>query len=258
MARRILLLSGFVPALLMSVALMALGSVWIWQGGVRDEVERLRSERFRFSLLHLKATLEAGLRLGNAVNDLGGTPDLIAQVRDHQPDILSVDVYGPQGEVVYSTDTGGLGASLPAEWAESCLAGAAQEPWAGQDVDGGVQCVGLLNAFGQPAGGVLLRHRWSVRATQGLTVPTEWPWMLAGGVLLMLLMAVWAARQMQPLELAARQLRQRLETGEGGPVNGDLAAPERIDAALQALQAQEQSLEQTDAEADRLDRQEAA
>lgn len=256
--RRLSLLAGFLPALALLVAVVSAGSVWIWQSGIRDQVESLRGERFRFSLLHVKSALEAGLRLGNTVTDLGGTEALIGQVRDHQPDILSIDVYDAQGDVVFSTDPSGLGLKLPPAWAQACLRPDDKTPWSGQDADGGVQCVGLVNAFGQAAGGVLLRHRWSLRTAEGLALPNDWP-ALAAAVAALVVAAAWAAAALvQPLERLAARLRGQLEHKDPLTPAEAQAGFGPAPAALQALSEQEQWLAQTDAEADRLDRQEAA
>jgi hypothetical protein len=258
MWRRLSMLWGFWPALVLLVAVVSAGSVWIWQSGIRDQVEDLRSERFRFSLLHVKSVLEAGLRLGNTTADLPGAEGLIQAVRDRQPDILSIDIYDAQGDVLFSTDPGGLGLKLPAAWSQACLRTDGGNPWTDQDADGGVQCVGLVNAFGQAAGGVLLRHRWSAGAAQGLTLPTDWPLLAAAVAALVLVTGVAGAALVRPLEAQARQLRSLVEsdgatqaapdvTNEWGPAS----------AALQALATQDRWLSDTDAEADQLDRQEA-
>lgn len=268
MWRRLSMLRGHVVTLLLLVAVVSAGSVWIWQSGIRDQVEDLRSERFRFSLLHVKSVLEAGLRLGNTTADLPGAENLIQAVRDRQPDILSIDIYDAQGDVLFSTDPGGLGLKLPAAWAQACLRTDASSPWTDQDADGGVQCVGLVNAFGQAAGGVLLRHRWSARATQGLSLPTDWP-LLASGVAALVLAAVWmGAALVRPLEAQARQLRAWVEstpnTAQDAPPDAHTEGAPALDdfgparTALQAATEHDRWLSDTDAEADQLDRQEAA
>lgn len=258
---RLAWLTGFLPALLLVVGLVSTGSVWVWQTGIRDQVEELRSERFRFSLLHLKSALESGLRLGNTVADLATTDALIAQVRDHQPDILSIDVFDAQGDVVFSTDPGGLGLKLPTAWVPTCLRSDDKAFWRGQDADGGVQCVGLVNAFGQAAGGVLLRHRWSARASDGLALPTDWPWLTVTVLALTVLSAWLATVVVAPLDAAATRLHNHL-TGGTLPATGAEEAEALglgpATAALQAMHTQSRWLAEADAEADQLDRQEAA
>ena len=260
MWRRLVLMSGFLGGLVVVILVVAGGSLWVWQDAINDRVEALRSERFRFSLMDLKATLEAGLRLGNNTADLAGTDALVAQVRDRQPDILSIDVYDSQGDVLFSTDPSGRGLKLPPAWRQPCL-NPDTTGCVGLDADGGVQCVGLVNAFGQAAGGVLLRHRYAARTTAGLSLPADWP-RLAAMVMALMVAAAWAAaRVIRPLHREAQALGAQLDNlATAVPL---AAAPDAhtlgpAAAALQALQAHDRWLLETDAEADRLDAQEAA
>ncbi|MBY0465878.1 MAG: hypothetical protein K2W33_13145 [Burkholderiales bacterium] len=260
MRRQLALVSGFLVSLVWLVMLVAGGALWMWQDGIHDRVEALRSERFRFSLMDMKATLEAGLRLGNSTADLTGTGALVAQVRDRQPDILSIDVYDAQGDVLFSTDPSGRGLKLPPAWRQPCL-NPDTTGWAGLDADGGVQCVGLVNAFGQPAGGVLLRHRYAARTTADLRLPTDWPGLAAMVIALMGLTAWAAARVVRPLHQQAHALRAQLDELYHTPAPPDVSALDTLGpahAALAALQAHDRWLRETDAEADRLDAQEAA
>lgn len=263
MRRQLALISGFLVGLVGVVLVVAAGALWMWQDGISDRVEALRSERFRFSLMDMKATLEAGLRLGNTTADLAGTRALLAQVRDRQPDILSIDVYDAQGDVLFSTDPSGRGLKLPPAWRPPCLN---PEPtgWTGIDADGGVQCVGLVNAFGQPAGGVLLRHRHAARTSAGLSLPPDWPQLAALAMALIAVTAWAAARAAGPLHRQAQALRTQLDNLAHTPALAQAADSADADtlgpsvAALAALQAHDRWLQETDAEADRLDAQEAA
>jgi hypothetical protein len=263
MWRRLSMMAGFWPTLVLQMLLLSAAAVWVWQSGIRNEVEDLRSERFRFSLLHVKSVLESGLRLGNATADLPGATSLIREVRDRQPDILSIDIFDAQGDVLFSTDPGGLGLKVPAAWTQACLRADAGNPWIDQDVDGGVQCAALVDAFGQGTGGVVLRHRRSARAAPELTLPEDWPVLATVVAVLMLAAAVAAVVAVQPLQRQARQLRAAVEatSGTGQPVPDGTVVSDPFGPATKALQAlsdQDRWLAQTDAEADRLDRLESA
>ena len=259
MWRHMSLMAGFMVALTLVVAGVAFGSLWIWQNSIREQVEALRSERFRFSLMEVRAGLEAGLRLGNTTVDLTGTEDIIAQVRNRQPDILSIDVFDAQTDVLFSTDQGAKGRKLPPAWAVPCQRPDAAS-WRGRDLDGGVQCVSLVNAFGEPAGGILLRHRLSERTVAGLSLPANWP-ALAAWVAALMFAATWAAVWMvDPLQKRARALREALHSGQTTLPSSVAETCETFGpaaAAVGAMQAHEVWLQETDAEADRLDRQEA-
>jgi hypothetical protein len=258
--RPLSLAAGLWPVLLVMVLVVTVGSMAVWQQAIHHRVEDLRSERFRFSLVHVKSVLEAGLRLGNSTADLPGAQALIRSVRDRQPDILSIDIYDAQGDVLFSTDPGGLGLKLPAAWNEPCLRAESGQPWKGQDADGGVQCAGLVNAFGQDAGSVVLRHRTAAQAAPQRTVMAELP-LLSGLLVAVVLAAGWAgSRVVRPLEQSASALQRAVASA---PLALPATEPSLehfgpVSAALQALAAQEHWLAETDAEADRLDQQELA
>lgn len=261
MRRPLALIAGLLPWLLAVALLVALGATWIWQTSARAQVEMLRGERFRFSLNHIKSALESGLHLGNATADLPGAEALITQVRGRQPDILSIDIYDAQGDVVFSTDPGGLGLKLPAHWATPCLSVGAP-PWSATDGDGGVQCVGLVNAFGQAAGGVLMRHRMATPITGNVALPDDWPTLAAWAIALVLVLGLVSAWVAWPMERQARRLRHRLEAHTAAQghttdtAHGPSFGPEA--AALAALAQQDAWLSAADAQADQLDNQEVA
>jgi hypothetical protein len=257
--RRTSLLAGLGAALLALALLVSLGAFSIWQQGVRERLDAQREERFRFSLAHVKTSLEASLLLGMTAHDLPGAQALIHQVRNRQPDILSIDVFDPQGQVVFSTDPGAVGLQVPRTWGDPCLQQGGT-PWSTHADDADLQCVGLTNAFGQPAGGVLLRHRLPSRNHPGLALPDVGPtWLgallvvLAGGVAL-------GASAIRPLERGAQHLREQLAQATEPQHGPPLATPCDFGPATQALQAlaaQHTRLRDTDAEAERLDRMEA-
>jgi hypothetical protein len=122
-----------------------------------------------------------------------------------------------------------------------------------------VQCVGLVNAFGQAAGGVLLRHRGSNRFSDDLSLAGGWPsWTVAALVLLVLAGAL-AISQVSRLDALASDLHERLETGSTSQAPlGETEGFGPATSALTAMADQSQWLVAADAEADQIDQQEAA
>jgi hypothetical protein len=210
--------------------------------------------------MEVRSGLEAGLRLGNTTADLIGTETIIEQVRNRQPDILSIDVFDAQAEVLFSTDQSAKGRRLPPDWAAPCLQPDA-ESWRGRDLDGGVQCVSLVNAFGEPGGGILLRHRRSASSVAGLALPADWLGLATLMAAMMLAAGSAAVWMLRPLQRRAHSLKEAVETQANGgmpAVSSECEVFGPASAALQAIQAHDAWLREVDTEADRLDRQEAA
>jgi hypothetical protein len=242
----------FLALLLVAQCLVAACTWALWQFSLADQVDELQGDRFRFSLSQARAGLESGLRLGLNTADLPGAQALIDQVRTREPGILSIDVFEPSGRMLLTTDQGGVGSQLPAAWRDACLATAPGEVWRGRDDDGQLQCSGVLNAYDQVSGGVLLRYRLPQR--QGVTAALldHWPALAAALALLGSCagLAGWLA--VRPVE---RQLTAAVEALEGGPsvaVDDDVIGP--LSTAMQAAAGLEAGLMAVEAEADRLDR----
>lgn len=240
----------FLAMVLGALALMA-GSTWVlWQVSLASRVDELQDGRFRFSLSSARAGLESGLRLGFNTADLPGAQALIEQVRGREPGILSIDVFDSSGRILFTTDQGGVGAQMPADWRDACLATESGDVWRGRDDDGRLQCTGLANAYDQVSGGVLLRYRLPSRQGMTAALQDHWPALAAALALLGLLAggAGW---------LAVRPVEQRLLaataalTGGRPAVDDDFIGP--LASGLQAAARLEDDLKSIEAEADRLD-----
>ena len=263
---RVWLLRGPLMGLLLSVGLLVWGIGWIWQQASQADVSALQRERYRFSLFQVKSALESGLRLGNALADLGQVSGTLDDWRQRQPDVLSVDVSDASGQVVFSTDPRGAGLALPSPWLQPCLS-AQNTTWQTTDADGGLQCIAVVNAFGQPAGVVWVRYRTGDPMSGTLSEPLNTPaiWVTALAVLAIVTTALWRAAR--PLADTAQAWAEQLDTVgtrtgsltlEGASRTPPSAAPSAMDAACHSLVRHHQWLQATDAEADQLDRQEAA
>jgi len=247
---------AFAWALVAVLAVAAIASVAAWRVAVDERFDSLRESRFRFGLVTVRAALESGLRLGFAPDDLPGAQALIEQTQARQPDILSIEVFDPQGRILFSTDLGGFGATVPAVWRDGCLQ-RADAPLRADDEDGRVQCAALVNAYEQIAGGVLLRYRPWASERAGRSWSDAW-------LQLMLALVAIAALGTTLGWLLARPHERRLRTvaaalggaaGARAPVDPSLVGA--VPAALEALERMEHELDRLEAEADTIDRMEA-
>ncbi len=246
----------YAGVLLCATLLVGLSTLMVWQAHFQQQQEGLRDGRFRFSLTQVKASLESGLRLGFATADLPGAQQLIDQMRARQTDIVSIDVFDERGEILFSTDPAGLGSSVPLEWRQPCI-NPLGDLWQGQTQDSDMQCVALINSFEQASGGVLLRYRRLARLAPAVSLPQDWPYLLLGVGALVGLALGWGRRPIGQAEAQAKALHDAVVNGGPVPHHTDLLwGPAQT--GLATLAQWEQVLSQTDAEADRLDAQEAS
>lgn len=247
---------SFAWVLVAVLAAAAIASVAAWRIALDERFDSLRESRFRFGLATVRAALESGLRLGFAPDDLPGAQALIDQTQARQPDILSIEVFDPRGRILFSTDLGGFGATVPAAWRDGCLQ-RVDAPMSADDEDGRVQCVAIVNAYEQVAGGVMLRYRpWADERAGRSRGDAQLRMLLA----LAALAAVGAALGWLLARPHERRLRSVVAAVGGGapaPAGTDLSIAGPVPAGLAALERMETELDRLDAEADEIDRMEA-
>lgn len=231
--------------------LMVGASCWgIWQYSVARQLHELHESRFQFSLNNVRAALESGLRLGFAAHELPGAQELIEQVRAREQSIQSIDVFDLSGRILFTTDKGGLGASIPGAWLNSCRHIAAGSVWRSTDDDGNIQCTLVVNSYDQVSAGVLLRYQIPGPSGVGGAMPDHWPAML---VILVLLGIVgggtgWVA--VRPIERRLHAMTLALKDHGHIPNDGLLGD---LATAVQELDQIQQGIQDVDLEVERLD-----
>lgn len=238
---------GVLLGLLVALTLAASSAFWLSALG-RDSAA-LRESRFQFSLSSVRNSLEGQLQLGLLLQGLPGAQSLIDRRRAEERDILSIDVFDDTGRILFSTDRGGVAATLPQAWVAPCL-NARQTSWHGQDDVGAVQCTALVNAFDKTAGGVVLRYRIADRSEVLSTLLRRWH---AGiGLWLVLVLAAGAVGW-----FAYRRIEDRLDDERRALLEeSDEPAGEQEGGARtvkRALGDRERELAAMDREVDRLD-----
>jgi hypothetical protein len=121
-----------------------------------DVLSSLVRSRYSFVVFTIKKNIEDRLNLGFALRQLRQVQETIEleKVRDDQ--IMGIEIYDARGEVLFNTDRGGIGISVPAKWLEP-LALPSSQPFSLMDDD--MQLVGLplVNTLGKVEGAVILR-----------------------------------------------------------------------------------------------------
>lgn len=113
------------------------------------------NSRFVVVGFDLKRTIETGVNLGVALAELKNTQNTIERVKGQDQQILSVEVFEPEGQVLFSTEAERVGVHIAEHWLR---AHRAEIPWNRMDQDAFVLGMPLVNDFGQTIGGLALRY----------------------------------------------------------------------------------------------------
>lgn len=128
----------------------------------------LREGRYAYILAQLKQRVEAPLSLGLQVESLDYLQRLLAQEAAADPDILSIDLFGAEGDQLFTTDADDIRTAVPQIWLQEVRKLPAPDTeeitaetsyWLAEERDGRVLGVALFNDFGLLVGGLALRHR---------------------------------------------------------------------------------------------------
>jgi hypothetical protein len=117
----------------------------------------LVQSRYSFVVFTIKKKVEDNLNFGFALRQIRQIQDVIERekVRDRQ--VLGIEVFDANGEVLFDTDRGAIGTLVPDEWRAS--AGAANNQSFGHtDEDTLIVGLPLVNGLGKVEGGVVLRY----------------------------------------------------------------------------------------------------
>lgn len=142
----------------LAVAAMVGGLLAVQLGDTARAQLAVRDARFEFLVQTIRSRIEANVNLGLMLSGLGATQDLLERSRVQDADILSVDVFDDQGNMLFSSDRGGLGDRVPADWLAGCTAAQPAAP-ALPDAGERLVCAPLLNNYDRVAGAVALRYR---------------------------------------------------------------------------------------------------
>lgn len=228
-------------AALVAAALALWGAV-----DLRHRMADLRAARFLNTAQNLKVTLEAGMTLGLALEQLPRVQEMLEREQGATPATLSIEVFDPQGRVLFGTDRSFLGDLVEERWLDLAAASGGG-PWRSGD---GAVGVPLVNGFGVTVGHVAVRYvasdPGSMPAFDRSTLAV-----LSGGVAVFALML--AAVFEWCFGCLGRDLREARAVAEG-----NVAAPESPLAQLTAdavarVEAAHGAIDEALAEARRLD-----
>lgn len=127
-----------------------------------DVLSSLVRSRYSFVVFTIKQKVEDSLNLGFSLRQLRQVQELIEVEKMRDGQIVGIDVYDFNGEVLFDTDRGAMGSRVPARWLEPVAAPSvtaeASQPFALTDEDAVVVGLPLVNSLGKVEGAVVLRY----------------------------------------------------------------------------------------------------
>ncbi|MFD2233865.1 hypothetical protein, partial [Phaeospirillum tilakii] len=187
-------------------AAAALLLTWVADEASHARLDQLRAAR-ALTLAHsLKEPLEAAISLGLPLDQLPRAQDLLER-EQARSGTLSIELFDPQGRVVFGTDRSFLGDLVAQRWL-GLAAAAGTRPWQAEEDGSGVVGLPLLNGFGVPVGQLAVRYGTAAAA------PLLPPPLLAVAILLLagaaLLLGLTLARAHRPLGRRLARARRAL------------------------------------------------
>ncbi|MGE5504600.1 MAG: hypothetical protein ACM31L_09270 [Actinomycetota bacterium] len=117
----------------------------------------LVQSRYSFVVFTIKKKVEDSLNLGFALRQLRQIQDLLEREKVRDAQILAIEVYNADGEVLFDTDRGAIGMAVPRGWLEA-VRGSPTQPFGEVEEDTLVVGLPLVNGLGKVEGGVVLRY----------------------------------------------------------------------------------------------------
>lgn len=122
-----------------------------------DVLSSLVNSRYSFVVFTIKQKIEDRLALGLTLRNLRQTQELVELEKARDEQILGIQIYDANREVLFDTDRGSIGSRVPPAWVEP-LQGQTGQPFALHDEDTALVGLPLVNTLGKAEGAVVLRY----------------------------------------------------------------------------------------------------
>lgn len=126
-----------------------------------DVMSSMVNSRYSFVIFTIKQKIEDRLALGLPLRSLRQVQELVEVEKTRDGQILGIQIFDTNREVLFDTDRGTIGSRVPPSWLEPLAAqGAAQggQPFALNDDDIAMVGLPLVNTLGKTEGAVVLRY----------------------------------------------------------------------------------------------------
>ncbi|NFV78859.1 hypothetical protein [Magnetospirillum aberrantis] len=224
-----------------------------FQSVLSDQV----NSRYSFVVFTIKRKIEDRLALGLALRALRQIQELAELEKARDSQILGIQIYDSNREVLFDTDRGTIGSRVPSTWLEP-LSAQGTQPFSLTDEDSALVGLPLVNTLGKVEGAVVLRYPATYleqelgRLLQRLA--GEFAVVLLGSAVLSVIAASWLLRDVrQRLVAMENTLNQSVTKGAPAKPGRDAFEGDFVRFCGKAREAVEQIGEASD-EVERLDR----
>lgn len=121
-------------------------------------VRKLQSERIQTVAKEVDQAIQKNLAYSSALDGSGPLAQLVSQSLQADPLILSADIFGPEGQILFTSDARRSSLSLPKSW-QAMAERSHRVDWLVQDSDAFVAGRSVTNSFGVKVATVALRYR---------------------------------------------------------------------------------------------------
>ena len=153
---------GGLMALCMGLLLAAVTAVCLQFASAQSA--QLASERNHFLLNSLRKTAESFLATGMTPEQMPAMQDVIDREKASFSQVMSIDLFTPQGRISYSTDAGAQNVQVPPDWVQKLDQ---EGSWETQDTTQDQLGMRFENNLGRAAGGIVVT-----------LLPSDHPWTL--------------------------------------------------------------------------------
>lgn len=122
-----------------------------------DVLSSLVRSRYSVVVFSIQRKIEDSLNLGLSLRQLRQVQEVIELEKARDDQILGIEIFDANREVLFDTERGSIGARVPTAWLEP-LAGPAGQPFSLVDEDVAVVGLPLVNTVGKVEGAVVLRY----------------------------------------------------------------------------------------------------
>lgn len=122
-----------------------------------DVLSALVSSRYSFVVFTIKQKIEDRLALGLPLRQLRQVQDLMEMEKARDDQILGIQIYDLNREVLFDTERGSIGSRVPVGWVEP-LSVQSTQPFTLNDEDNALVGMPLVSTLGKVEGAVVLRY----------------------------------------------------------------------------------------------------